>query len=197
MVEVGSAAEEALKNRLENLNTYWIETILRSPHYDDLTRLRTAYDDATGALVSGITHGFVAGGNTFLIKYVSEFTNRCMEAIENDNVTFSSKLYKEIGNLVVNAIVGSYLDMMSKIFGNNYETVVKELTDTENPLVGYDVLTDNFTNDILEPAMTTVVVLKGAVLASNSINMVSRVKALNLDHASPLNALNKFKEINY
>lgn len=185
-----------LKGRIENLKSFWFDTVIRCQQDDERGRLRSAYDDATGALISAITEGLVSGGNTFLVKYLSKFIERVVSGFD-DNLIPSPK-YRDIAMDILSAYVSAYYDLMELIYGEAMvDDIWNTLKDCEDPLKSYDILRDVYSTRVLEPAMTTVVVNHGATLSANSINSIARVKGLNLDHSAQLNQFNKYTHIQY
>lgn len=164
-----------IDKRIENLTSQWVDIKIQYPAAHECTRIRTQIDDAVHALKNGLNGGFMSGGNTWMVKYNHLFSDYMEEIIVK---TIPAKRFEYLVVSLNDLLVDTYKDLVEIIVGQeNINSVINTLTKNPNPLYGYNCITEEFGNEIIEPADTSRAVLKASILATTSIISIKRIKS--------------------
>ena len=195
--------ENMLEERANFFSGLTIKPIIYNRSESEGTNLKALFDDALGVFQSVHKMGVMPGSNVFMIKYSKVFKENVLNELDNifndnDYAAYKRDIYLRYAERFVDNIIAGYVYAYSFIndcsdkeqFMNYVKKLYNELNTDDKILTTFDVVTGNYTEEVIEAARTTLDVALAANLLAKDMLLLKRIMIYSSSDISSLNSAN-------
>lgn len=181
--------ENELKQRLEFFSGVTLKPTIYFRGADEGKQMFDLYEDALGVFASVHKFGVMPGANVFMLKLGSKFGDRVMEVFDEEmkkrNVNINKVTqYREFVEDILTAIYNGYANSLYILSPDDGYTIVSGVADAlsqkpeESVIKSFNIVTGQWTEEIVEAAKTTAEVFAGALSIAKDMLELRTIRVL-------------------
>lgn len=175
-----------LQQRLEFFSGVTLKPTIYHRGEDERKQMYDLYEDALGVFASVHKYGVMPGSNIFFLKasdIIAQEVNELLDKyFESKNVSESRKaVYREYISDVAQSLVRGYERSLEILSPDDADMIINNLNhsvDSDHILESYDIVSGQWTTNVIEAARTTSEVFSGALSIAKDMMELKNIRVL-------------------